>query len=48
MLEGWDMKTLKMPEYLIKLQMAEMENGVMPSVCALPAAPSRRLLATNH
>lgn len=42
-LEGWDMNTLKMPDYLIKQQINELENGIMPPACGLPAAQRRQL-----
>ena len=46
-LEGWDMKTLKMPKYLIERQLAELESGVVPSICAVAPPPKKPVLSPS-
>lgn len=45
-LEGWDLNTLKMPEYLVQQQLDELENGVIPATCTVPPSPHQRLHAS--
>lgn len=39
-LEGWSLETLQMPDYLVKRQFDELQNGVLPSMCTIPPRPS--------